>query len=46
MKIKSQRDFVSGIMLIEVISGRPRDLIYRVVGERAVRQRGRVGPSA
>lgn len=34
------RPWLSGIMLIEVVAGRPRDLIYRVVGERAVRQRG------
>jgi hypothetical protein len=34
------RPWLSGIMLIEVVSGRPRELIYRVVGERAVRQRG------
>lgn len=34
------RPWLPGIMLVEVVSGRPRDLIYRVVGERAVRQRG------
>lgn len=34
------RPWLSGIMVIEVVAGRPRELIYRVVGERAVRQRG------
>ena len=34
------RPWLPGIMLIEVVSGDARDLIYRVVGERAVRQRG------
>jgi hypothetical protein len=34
------RPWLPGIMLIEVVATLPRDLIYRVVGERAVRQRG------
>ena len=34
------RAWLPGIMLVEVTPGFPRDLIYRVVGERAVRQRG------
>jgi hypothetical protein len=34
------RPWLPGIMLVEVTPGVPRDLIYRVVGERAVRQRG------
>lgn len=34
------RPWLPGIMLVEVTPGFPRDLIYRVVGERAVRQRG------
>lgn len=34
------RPWLPGIMLVEVTQGSPRDLIYRVVGERAVRQRG------
>lgn len=34
------RPWLSGIMLVEVRQGSPRELIYRVVGERAVRQRG------
>lgn len=34
------RPWLPGIMLVEVTPGLPRDLIYRVVGERAVRQRG------
>ncbi len=34
------RPWLPGIMLVEVTQGLPRDLIYRVVGERAVRQRG------
>lgn len=34
------RPWLSGIMLVEVTPGFPRDLIYRVVGDRAVRQRG------
>jgi len=39
------RPWLSGIMMVEVVAGSPRDrdpgdLIYRVVGERAVRQRG------
>lgn len=34
------RPWLSGIMLVEVTQGFPRDLVYRVVGERAVRQRG------
>jgi len=34
------RPWLPGIMLVEVMQGFPRDLIYRVVGERAVRQRG------
>ena len=34
------RPWLSGIMLIEVVQGGACDLIYRVVGERAVRQRG------
>lgn len=34
------RPWLSGIMLIEVVPGEACELIYRVVGERAVRQRG------
>jgi hypothetical protein len=34
------RPWLPGITLVEVTPGFPRDLIYRVVGERAVRQRG------
>lgn len=34
------RPWLSGIMLVEVVAGSPRELVYRVVGERAVRQRG------
>lgn len=34
------RPWLSGIMMVEVVSRQPSDLIYRVVGERAVRQRG------
>lgn len=34
------RPWLSGIMLVEVLEGSPPDLVYRVVGERAVRQRG------
>jgi hypothetical protein len=34
------RPWLPGILLVEVTQGFPRDLIYRVVGERAVRQRG------
>ena len=34
------RPWLPGIMLIEVTTGEARELIYRVVGERAVRQRG------
>lgn len=34
------RPWLAGIMLVEVTPGFPRDLIYRVVGDRAVRQRG------
>ncbi len=34
------RPWLPGIMLVEVVRGQARDLIYRVVGERAVRQRG------
>lgn len=34
------RPWLPGIMLVEVREGVPRELIYRVVGERAVRQRG------
>lgn len=34
------RPWLSGIMVLEVLNGRPRDLVYRVVGDRAVRQRG------
>ena len=34
------RAWLPGIMLVEVMQSSPRDLVYRVVGERAVRQRG------
>lgn len=34
------RPWLPGIVMIEVADGAPRQLIYRVVGERAVRQRG------
>src|SRR5262245_58487548 len=34
------RPWLPGIVMIEVANGAPRDLIYRVVGERAVRLRG------
>jgi hypothetical protein len=34
------RPWLPGILLVEVTQGFPRDLIYRVVGDRAVRQRG------